>query len=557
MTTTHNHKEIQMDTQRETTTPRSALARCLILACAIVAMYAVAAPTANAATYTVNECHGTYNPTGWADAQLGSVDPHFGQGVQCPGFGVAIAGTGYPPGSPMLAPYLSQTSWNFRTPAATYIRTVTFQYNLYCIYNNMAYVQANDANGGMQARRLANDGNGSCGSNLAPPGCQNYWCGATWTGLSTTNFYSDVYCYDPGGCYASPEAHANIKDLTFTLEDLGKPDAPVLGGSLVQGGPRRGTESLTASATDGGSGVSQLDVYVNGGRVDGTTPGAGCDVNGFGAQRFSPCPSPAGGTFSEATDAGPWHEGNNSLRICATDYSPTPGAGNVSCTDTTVNVDNSCDDSVGTTVGSNLDAGLAIANEQPKVNTVVSSKDSIQIKGSVTTSSGAPVAGANVCIYEQIATRGEDRALADIVHTKNNGTYTSRVDAGPSRSVYVDYRHSNLLLEKTLQLDSTALPTLNIRKRHIRNGHSMRFKGGIPGPYSSGRVVAIQAQVGRTWRTFKNVTTDTVGEFKGAYKFKHSTLARAKYKFRARVAEQDGYPFKTGISNKAKVIVKG
>jgi hypothetical protein len=545
-------KEVGMDAQREITTPRSALARCLLLACAVVAVCGFgSAARAHAATYDVVECH-TSNP-GWVDAHLDQIDPHFGQGADCPsGFGLGIAGTGI--GDPALAPYLSQTSWNFHPPANTLIRRVAFQYNLWCEYGEQAYVQANDANGNMQARRLANDGNGTCGS-VGP--CQGVWCSADWPGLGATNFYADLYCTVPGGCYASPASHAEIKQLLFTLEDLGKPDPPLLGGSLVAGGPRRGSESLTVSATDGGSGVAQIDVYVNGGRVDGTAPGAGCDVGDGGAHRFSPCPSPTGGTFSEATDAGPWREGTNSLRVCASDYSPTPGAGNVNCTDTTVDVDNSCDDSTGTTVGSNLDAGLARGNEQPRVNALVTSRDSVQIKGAITTSSGAPVAGANVCVYEQIATRGEDRVLADIVHTKSNGSYTSRVDAGPSRTVYVDYRHSNLVLEKALQLDSTALPTLKIRKRHIRNGHSMHFKGTVPGPYNAGRVVAIQAQVGRQWRTFKTVTTDTVGEFKGAYKFKHSTLAKAIYRFRARVEEQDGYPYKTGTSNKAKVIVKG
>jgi hypothetical protein len=342
-----------------------------------------------------------------------------------------------------------------------------------------------------------------------------------------------------------------MKEFDITLEDLQRPGAPTLGGSLVAGGPRRGTESLVVNADDVGSGVRSLDVYINGGLVNHSD--VACDVNADGSgRRFTPCPASASDTYSMPTDAGPWREGANALKVCSSDFGGLDG-----CTETTVNVDNSCDDSVGTTVAANLDAGLAVGNESPKVNTVVTSNDSVTIKGTVRTSSGAPVAGANVCVYEQIAARGEERALADIVHSKSNGNFTSRVDAGPSRAVFVDYRHSNLVLEKQLQLDSVALPKLKIRKRHVRNGRSMHFKGTIPSPYNARRVVVIQAQVGRSWRTFKQVTTDQSGEFKGAYTFKHSTLPRVKYTFRAVIAEQDGYPFRTGISNKAKVIVRG
>jgi hypothetical protein len=69
--------------------------------------------------------------------------------------------------------------------------------------------------------------------------------------------------------------------------------------------------------------------------------------------------------------------------------------------------------------------------------------------------------------------------------------------------------------------------------------------------------VTIQARVGHSWRTFKQVTTDSSGDFRGAYTFKYSTLPRVRYKFRAVVTEQRGYPFKAGTSNTVKVIVKG
>ncbi len=52
-------------------------------------------------------------------------------------------------------------------------------------------------------------------------------------------------------------------------------------------------------------------------------------------------------------------------------------------------------------------------------------------------------------------------------------------------------------------------------------------------------------------------TTDTAGRYKGHYRFKNSTVPKAQYRFRAVVKEQSGYPFARGISNTAKVIVRG
>jgi len=58
-----------------------------------------------------------------------------------------------------------------------------------------------------------------------------------------------------------------------------------------------------------------------------------------------------------------------------------------------------------------------------------------------------------------------------VVHTKSNGNFTSRIDAGPSRSVFVDYRHSNLVLEKQLltreKLDEILQPELLTQPRYV------------------------------------------------------------------------------------------
>jgi hypothetical protein len=546
-----NSKETPMATQRATTTPRSALARCLILAGVMLGMYAFGPPSAaHAGTYNVLECHS--QQSGAVDAQPFANGSAYPTANACGGSGNGLAAGGVYTGSHASG---ENAGWELRAPAGTLIRGMSLKYQAQSqsACADYTYIQARGDNGGVQVNAPGSVNNDS--SCMLTNACGGIPCFlANGPQMAARDIIMVIYCDHIGSsnqCVATSGSFVFMRDLDLEMEDLQRPAPASLGGSVVAGGPRRGTESLVANASDQGSGVAAIDVYVNGGKVNHQD--VGCDVLANGtARQFTPCPTNTSTTFSAPTDQGPWHEGANALRVCSTDF-----GGLETCADTSVNVDNSCDDSAGTTVGSNLDAGLARGNEQPKVNTVVSSNEGVQIKGSVRASSGAPVAGANVCVYEQVDGVGEDRALADIVHTKSNGTFTSRLDPGPNRNVYVDYRHSNLVLEKQLNLGSVALPTLKIRKRHIHNGHNMRFKGTIPGPYNAGRGVTIQARVGKTWRTFEQVTTNTVGEFKGRYKFKHSTLARARYTFRAVVKQQNGYPFRAGNSNKANVIVKG
>lgn len=531
-----------MDTQRETTRPRSALARCLILACALVAIYAVGpAAGAHAGNYEVIECTGGSFPAA-PDAVFSSNSTAYSGGSACggdPGLSLQIGGG-------VFASNGEYAMWRFAAPSGTLIRGAAFQWRGDWTWANYPYVRLLDATGSAQAQWNP------------PPGGESVCGTAFCNGLTSTTksgSYLDLVllCNNPGySCYLGGGGSGNLKNLDMTVEDVAPPAKPVLGGSLVAGGPKRGTESLSARASDSGSGITDAEVYVNGGRIDVQTRCA----PGPAVNSFTPCPASTVFSFDVRTDVGPFHDGTNSLSVCTHDFASATTARLQSCTDTTVSVDNSCDDSVGTTVGSNLDAGLALGNEQPKVNMTVTSNDRVVVKGTVTGPSGA-VPGASVCIYEQVSGSGDAKALADVVHTKSNGSFTSRLDPGPSRDVYVDYRHSNLLLEKQLNLGSATSPTLKIAKRRIRNGHSMKYKGTIPGPDNAGRGVTIQARVGKSWRTFAQVTTDTVGEFKGRYKFKNSTLPRAKYTFRALVKQQSGYPFMEGSSNKATVIVKG
>ena len=136
------------------------------------------------------------------------------------------------------------------------------------------------------------------------------------------------------------------------------------------------------------------------------------------------------------------------------------------------------------------------------------------------------------------------------------GGRPSWLDAGPSRTLYVVYRFNTKKISDRVELDSTVVPTLDIPKKKLANGQAAAFVGHLPGPNADGRAVTLQARVGRKWRTFKQLRTDSDGNFHGRYRFTQ-TVGRVRYVFRALVKSQSGYPYEPGASRKRRLIVRG
>ena len=178
------------------------------------------------------------------------------------------------------------------------------------------------------------------------------------------------------------------------------------------------------------------------------------------------------------------------------------------------------------------------------------------IRGSLKDASGNPVSGATVCVYQTTDLPDAGRELARTVTTQANGRFATRMDAGPSRTLDLVNRFNTKKISDRVELDSTVVPTLDIPKKSLTNGQAATFLGRLPGPNAEGRAVALQARVGRKWRTFKQLRTDSDGHFHGRYRFTQ-TSGRVRYVFRALVKSQSGYPYEPGASRKRKLIVRG
>jgi hypothetical protein len=360
----------------------------------------------------------------------------------------------------------------------------------------------------------------------------------------------------PGGVCTGYDSIA-MKFLNLELVDTVAPRVTGLSGSLVAGSVAHGLAGLRIAATDQGGGIRRVSVEVNGQQV--ASPATNCALDGGGsyATRVRPCSN-----FDQAiqvdTERTPWREGQNFLRVCVSDVATEGGPPYTTCEQRSITVDNSCPDSSGASGEAQaIAAGLEDpGNGQLRRTRVVRSTEGVTLRGSLAGVAG-PVRGASVCIYEKVDEPAGIAQLVQVAKSTSNGSFAAHLPAGPSRVFEVAYRFGDRQLDShSMYLESSVLPTFRLTKRILANGRSIGFRGWIPGPNNDGRSVTLQARVGKKWRSFKQLQTDSRGRFKGRYRFTQ-TRGRVVYLFRALVKKQGGYPYSPGRSKKRMVLVYG
>lgn len=203
----------------------------------------------------------------------------------------------------------------------------------------------------------------------------------------------------------------------------------------------------------------------------------------------------------------------------------------------------------------------------PKCRHKVLSKTSLELAhgkrapstGSVTTGSGAPIVDAPVIVEGRSRSGGPFVSLG-VARTDRQGRFRFEIPAGPSRTVRYRYVGTNTVKPADARLVTKvrAAARLKASRRRLRNGQVVRFTGrllGKPVP-SAGKLVALQAKVGRRWRTFATPRANAKGVFKHRYRFTATTGLR-RYAFRAVVARETAYPYERGVSRTLTVTVRG
>jgi len=136
-------------------------------------------------------------------------------------------------------------------------------------------------------------------------------------------------------CSLDPGSWSSLRALTITIQDDHVPAAGI-GGPILDGGWRRGGQTVNFWGGETGGGIRFGETLIDGARVNLTEyPCAKALVGGvWKATQMRPCP--LGPSASTTVDTGRFSDGEHSIRHCVVDF-----AGNVGCTpDRGLRIDN-------------------------------------------------------------------------------------------------------------------------------------------------------------------------------------------------------------------------
>jgi hypothetical protein len=182
----------------------------------------------------------------------------------------------------------------------------------------------------------------------------------------------------------------------------------------------------------------------------------------------------------------------------------------------------------------------------------------LRLTGLLVNADGQPIEAASV---EALEDRPDGTSLPiGLATTGPNGRFRYVVRAIRNRDLSFRYAGSRRIGAATspFELRVPATSSIRVNRRRVRNGQGVVFRGRVasrPLP-TSGKLLEMQAHFRGKWRTFSTLRTDRSGRWRFRYRF-GATLGRVTYRFRARLPSEGGYPFISGRSRVAKVVVVG
>jgi hypothetical protein len=366
-----------------------------------------------------------------------------------------------------------------------------------------------------------------------------------------TQFHAWLRCVAPGagrpcGRAGYDSAHAYVRAVFLRTEDRATPSLTLTGGSLLGDEVVRGVRGLRFAAVDAGGGIRSAYVEANGELL--VTDERNCALAAGYATALSPCPARTGESAAVPTADAAFATGPNTVTACVEDLA-LDGAANRACRPHTVWVDNACP---GSAVGGGTELSAGFGDGAASV-TVRSDRRAV-VHGRL----AGVGAEATVCALTRTRVAGAPIVVAATAITGSDGVYAIDLPPGPGRDVFVHYADRDRVVARHgLDLRSIVRPMLTARPNHgVRRGDRLHFAGRLPGPACVDRVVKVQARIGkRRWQVFRTDRADRECRFTARYKLRSTRRAR-RYRFRARVPGQAGYPYEPGHSRTVRVKLK-
>lgn len=182
----------------------------------------------------------------------------------------------------------------------------------------------------------------------------------------------------------------------------------------------------------------------------------------------------------------------------------------------------------------------------------------IRVAGMVKARDGRPIAGGQIRVLSRTATSPEQ--VFAVVRADQRGRFSYLARASASTIFRVVYEGSGTTLpsQREVTLLVPASSTIGTRPRHVLNGQLVTFLGrlrSLPVPVG-GKLVELQVVLSGHWQTFRTVRSDASGVWRLRYRFRRS-CGMLRYRFRARLPAESGYPFDSGHTPAVVVRVRG
>ncbi len=187
-------------------------------------------------------------------------------------------------------------------------------------------------------------------------------------------------------------------------------------------------------------------------------------------------------------------------------------------------------------------------------------------KGRLLDSAGLPLAGKSVVVHEDLREGALFDSRVRTVVTDEAGRFSSKLPAGPSRSVSVIYEGDQRYLSQQVDAGALAVRTgakLGLSRKRVPEGSSTTFRGRIERLGARiprrGKLLQLQYQepTSGRWFTVRNpFHTRSDGKFSFKYEFGTHYTTDVAIRFRLKVPPEQGWPYQGARTRPERVIVE-
>jgi hypothetical protein len=213
--------------------------------------------------------------------------------------------------------------------------------------------------------------------------------------------------------------------------------------------------------------------------------------------------------------------------------------------------------------GVDLDAHIEPGGSQ---RTTVAYGKSAHVEGRLLDAVGQPLSGKSVVVDEDFGQGALIDHRVRTVVTDASGRWSSKLPAGPTRSVSAEYEGDQRYLDARVGAGRLSVRTgakLGLTHTHVSEGRAITFKGrverlGARIP-AGGKLVQIQYQdpISGRWATVRNpFRTKSDGRFSFKYGFGTHYVQDVAIRFRLKVPSELGWPYRGTHTGARRVIVE-